>query len=45
MDELNAFLQCMCNYRKEIIEEHMGLNLISGGQDPGQKCQESGPKL
>lgn len=22
MDELNGFLQCMCNYRKEIIEEH-----------------------
>lgn len=22
MDELNGFLQCMCNYREEIIEEH-----------------------
>ena len=22
MDELNSFLQCMCNYREEIIEEH-----------------------
>lgn len=22
MDELNVFLQCMCNYREEIIEEH-----------------------